>query len=288
MRATFPHSRVLACVVALVLAAHAAAQTTFTDVHPVFVAKCTPCHSSGGAGGLNIAASNIATAYAQSQLPSNFAPGHTKGYASLLRVQDGSMPTNANCTGIPAQDVGNSECLTASEQALLVAWITDGQLAPLGPGATAFCPGDGTSTACPCANDGGVGRGCANSAFATGALLASTGAPLVGADTVQLQASGMTGATCVFFQGSAQQAPVIVDDGLGCVTGTVIRLGTKAVVSNASAFPQSGDPLIHTRGSIPTAGATRYYQCFYRNAAAAFCPPATSNRTNGVRIIWGA
>ena len=102
-----------------------------------------------------------------------------------------------------------------------------------------------------------------------------------------LGATGMTGATCVFFQGDAQQPPVIVDDGLGCVTGSVIRLGTKSVVSGTSSYPQAGDPLLSVRGSIPPFGGTRYYQCFYRNAVAAFCPPATSNRTNGVRIRWG-
>ena len=157
------------------------------------------------------------------------------------------------------------------------------------PGASAFsafCLGDGTGTACPCGNNGTAGRGCANSSFAAGALLAGSGTASVTADTAVLTASSMTGATCVFFQGTAQQAPVVVDDGLGCVTGTVIRLGTKSVAANASSFPQVGDPLISVRGALPGAGGTRYYQCFYRNAVAAFCPPATSNRTNGVVITW--
>jgi hypothetical protein len=96
----------------------------------------------------------------------------------------------------------------------------------------------------------------------------------------------MTGASCVFFQGSAQMPAAVIDDGLGCVTGSVIRLGTRSVTGNASAFPQPGDPLISVRGAVPPAGATRFYQCFYRNAVAAYCPPATSNRTNGVEISW--
>ncbi|MBK7876279.1 MAG: hypothetical protein IPJ77_11060 [Planctomycetes bacterium] len=157
------------------------------------------------------------------------------------------------------------------------------------PGASAFsnfCLGDGSGTACPCGNNGTAGRGCANSTFASGALLAGSGTASVVADTALLSASSMTGATCVFFQGTLQQAPVVVDDGLGCVTGSVIRLGTKSVASNASSFPQVGDPLISVRGALPGAGGTRYYQCFYRNAVAAFCPPATSNRTNGVVITW--
>ncbi|MFO1010943.1 MAG: fibronectin type III domain-containing protein [Planctomycetota bacterium] len=151
---------------------------------------------------------------------------------------------------------------------------------------TAFCLGDGSGTPCPCANNGSEGNGCANSSFASGALLAGTGIASVASDTVQLQASSMTGGTCVFFQGTSDMAPVVVGDGLGCVTGSVIRLGTKVVVGGASSFPQPGDPSISVRGQIPLTGATRYYQCFYRNASAAFCPPGTSNRTNGVVVVW--
>ena len=156
------------------------------------------------------------------------------------------------------------------------------------PTITSFCHGDGSSLACPCTNDGAPGHGCANSGFAAGALLAGAGATSVAADTVALTASSMTGATCVFFQGTAEMPPVVIGDGLGCVTGSVIRLGTKSVASNASSFPQPGDPSISVRGALPPAGGTRHYQCFYRNASATFCPPATSNRTNGIVIVWGA
>ncbi len=152
--------------------------------------------------------------------------------------------------------------------------------------ATAFCLGDGTGAPCPCGNSGTAGRGCANSSFAAGALLTGAGNASVASDTLVLSSASLTGSTCVYFQGSLQQSPVVVDDGLGCVTGSVIRLGTKSIALNASSFPQPGDPLISVRGALPGAGGTRYYQCFYRNAASAFCPPATSNRTNGVAVPW--
>ena len=119
-----------------------------------------------------------------------------------------------------------------------------------------------------------------------GSTLLGSGNASVAADSAVLTAGSMTGATCVFFQGNAQQAPVVVDDGLGCVTGSVVRLGTKSVVSNASSYPQAGDPTLSVRGGIPAGGGTYYYQCFYRNAVATFCPPATSNRTNGVVVTW--
>ena len=41
------------------------------------------------------------------------------------------------------------------------------------------------------------------------------------------------------------------------------------------------------RGFVtPGSGALRHYSVFYRSSAATFCPPATANVTNGVRVIW--
>lgn len=155
---------------------------------------------------------------------------------------------------------------------------------PLG---SAFCIGDGTTLPCPCGNDSPVGSssGCLNSS-GVGGHLSATGTASVASDSAKLWASGMTGASCVFFQGSAQGAPVVVDDGIGCVAGSIVRLGTKALSAGASTYPQAGDATISLRGAIPAAGGTYYYQCFYRNASASFCPPATSNRTNGVAVSW--
>lgn len=149
-----------------------------------------------------------------------------------------------------------------------------------------FCLGDGTGGACPCANQGAIGNGCANSQFTAGAHLASSGTPSVASDNVVLSASAMTGTTSFYFQGDAQQPPVVVGDGLGCVSGTVVRLATKPVTANGSTFPAAGDPSISVRGQLPAVGGTRYYQCFYRNASTAFCPPGTSNRTNGIVLTW--
>ncbi len=145
-----------------------------------------------------------------------------------------------------------------------------------------YCPGTG----CPCGNDGSGGAGCANSAVPTGALLSATGTPSVASDSLFLTSTDMTGSVAVFFQGASQIPASVVDDGLGCVGGPIVRLGTKVVGGGAAFFPDVGDPLVSVRGAIPPAGGTFYYQCFYRNAVAAFCPPATSNRTNGLQITW--
>ncbi len=156
---------------------------------------------------------------------------------------------------------------------------------PGSPPISAYCFGDGSNGACPCVNNGAAGNGCANSGFAGGANLGASGTASVAADTLVLNAANMTGSIAVFFQGATQVAPAVVDDGLGCVGGPIIRLGNKPA-AGTSFYPQPGDPSVSVRGAIPAAGGTFFYQCFYRNAVAAFCPPATSNRTNGLQIVW--
>lgn len=51
------------------------------------------------------------------------------------------------------------------------------------------------------------------------------------------------------------------------------------------AAPTGGDPLISVRGLVPVAGATRFYQAWYRNAAV-FCTSSTFNLTNGLQVVW--
>jgi hypothetical protein len=99
-------------------------EATYTkDVQPIFAAKCSPCHTVGGSGGANFAIS-----YADTQLPSYYCVGETKGACTLVRILDGSMPPRRGCTGNAALDVGNTACMTAAEQATIKKWILDGQL----------------------------------------------------------------------------------------------------------------------------------------------------------------
>ncbi len=98
------------------------APTYNDDVQPIFEAKCAPCHTIFGSGG-----HNIGTSYTDSLLPSNACPGETIGGCALIRVQDGSMPQGAGCTGDPAQDAGNAACLTQEEQDTVQAWLDAGQ-----------------------------------------------------------------------------------------------------------------------------------------------------------------
>ncbi|MBK7875568.1 MAG: VCBS repeat-containing protein [Planctomycetes bacterium] len=153
---------------------------------------------------------------------------------------------------------------------------------------TAACPGDSSSpTACPCANLGANGHGCANSSNPNGALLSAAGT--VNPDTAVLLGSGMPAtATAIFLKGDVLDATgSVFGDGVLCTRGTLIRLRTKTNVAGASQFPEVGDPLLSVRGATPPgSGLTAIYQTYYRNAAGAFCPPETFNVTNGFAMTW--
>ena len=152
-----------------------------------------------------------------------------------------------------------------------------------------FCFGDGSLTACPCGNSGAPGNGCANSFHPAGANLDAIGLASVSVDTIELQASRLTGAISFWIQGTLREnggAGVPLNDGLLCVGGTITRLGSVVVGGGTAQFPPPGAPSLSTRGHVPAAGGTYVYQTVYRNQAPAFCPPGTANATNGVALTW--
>ncbi|MBK7878219.1 MAG: hypothetical protein IPJ77_21395 [Planctomycetes bacterium] len=154
----------------------------------------------------------------------------------------------------------------------------------------AFCFGDGMltdhTTPCPCSNDGTAGNGCANSANANGANLATSGATVT--DDVVLLGSGMPATvSCIYLQGTGTDDAVF-GDGVRCTGGTLLRLRTKSNVGGASSFPDSVETItLSQRGGVVVgSGVVRNYQTYYRNSAALFCPPETYNVTNGMTITW--
>jgi hypothetical protein len=158
---------------------------------------------------------------------------------------------------------------------------------PSNPPTTKYCSGDGTGTACPCANSGAAGNGCASSINAAGAHLTTTGAASLTSDTLALVGSGMPDSSALYFQGTTQVAAglgAMFGDGLRCAGGTIVRLKTVTNVAGASQYPGPGDPSISVRGMV-TAPGTRTHQVWYRNAAA-FCTASTFNLSNGVEVVW--
>lgn len=155
------------------------------------------------------------------------------------------------------------------------------------PAPVLYCFGDGSGAACPCANSGTAGNGCANSVFVTGAHLATSGQTSISPDLLLLTASSMPNSSCLYFQGTTQQAGgagVPFGDGLRCAGGVIVRLGVKMNSSGTSSYPVGGDLAISIRGGV-AAGDVRTYQAWYRNATI-FCTASTFNLTNGVQVTW--
>jgi hypothetical protein len=157
---------------------------------------------------------------------------------------------------------------------------------------TPFCFGDGidadVTTDCPCSNFGEPGHGCGNSVNTGGALLRALGT--TSPDAVDLTISGMPpGVSSIFLQGDAiKSAGVVFGDGVRCAAGSLLRLGLRNDTDNDGSTmlgPGAGDAQISTLGST-TPGSTYAYQTYYRNPNPAWCPPATFNVSNGVRITW--
>jgi hypothetical protein len=152
--------------------------------------------------------------------------------------------------------------------------------------AITFCNSDPAVLACPCGNQGEFGHGCGNSLFPAGAQMLYGGDASLSADTLALGAGSVTGPVVLFYQGSIAGSAVILDDGIGCVSGSIVRLGLRPTASNEAHYPGAGDLPISVRGGVTTPGTTTYYQCVYRNSVASFCTPATSNRTNAFGFTW--
>jgi hypothetical protein len=156
------------------------------------------------------------------------------------------------------------------------------------------CFGDGSTVACPCNNQGVIGRGCANSQVnSQGALLLADGDP--GNDNVRLEASGMLPtALCIFLQGSLSLSnPALFGDGLRCVGGQLLRLAVKNGVNGTARYPEQAELSIRDRNTqlgFPIGpGASTIYQTYYRDPLLGFCPnpPGNSwNVTNSLRVNW--
>jgi hypothetical protein len=155
----------------------------------------------------------------------------------------------------------------------------------------AFCAGDGldpdVTTPCPCANTGAPGRGCAWSNNPNGARLSGSGTP--DPDTLVLTAEGMPASTlCIFLFGDDVEAGgVPFGDGVRCVGGTLLRMGIAQASAGVAQYPIAGQLPVSVRCGTPVgSGRIGRYQTYFRNAAAAFCPPELFNVTNGLRLRW--
>ncbi len=148
----------------------------------------------------------------------------------------------------------------------------------------AICVGDGTGAPCPC-TPGTAGAGCSNS-LGQGARLEASGGTSVAANNLVLTCTGMSfGSASLFLQGTAVQnggfgATSAGSDGLECLSGSFVRLGTRGTLG----FDASLKDIVQ-RGAIPPLGGRRFYQVVYRNVMPN-CTPATWNGSNGLSVTW--
>lgn len=155
---------------------------------------------------------------------------------------------------------------------------------------TAFCFGDGSGTACPCAAHGNAGEGCANSSGVGGAKLFASGHPGLTVDTFQLAIRGIPGAKAgLAIKGSTTLGGGggnLVGDGLLC---TAPQLRSQVILSNGSGnvtmTDWRGQPFGAYPGAANAAGTPTYYQWWYRDPAGT-CSGQGFNFTNAWVVIW--
>jgi len=167
-----------------------------------------------------------------------------------------------------------------------------------GPAAafTPLCFGDGSAAPCPCGNSGAAGHGCENSAGTGGARLSASGVASLSADTVQFTSTGeLPSAFSLLLQGDVNLAQVHYGDGLRCVSSVIRRLYGRSASGGVFVAPEGSDPSVSARsaavGAPISLGATRYYQVYYRDPSASFCPAplgGTANVSNVIAAAWGS
>jgi hypothetical protein len=164
-------------------------------------------------------------------------------------------------------------------------WLVDNVSIIAEPGER-VCPSAGLVTGCPCSQSNApVAGGCRNSTGQSATLI-SDGVASVAADTLTFTAAHMPpGTSPTLFQGSLGVTPAVFGDGVRCVGGTQLRMGTLIGSNGTSSWPAPGSPPLSVKGLVPPGGGERYYQVIYRNAVG-FCTPATFNLTDAQRVVW--
>jgi hypothetical protein len=169
------------------------------------------------------------------------------------------------------------------------------RLAGCADAGSAFCFGDGSGAACPCANNGATGHGCENSAATGGAVLTATGGASLSNDTLSFTSSHeLPSVLSIFLQGDASIGAVPFGDGLRCAGGHLKRLYAHNASGGVVTAPQGFDLPVSARSSalgdtIPV-GATRVYQVYYRDSNLGFCPSpmgSSFNVSSALSIQWG-
>ncbi len=160
-----------------------------------------------------------------------------------------------------------------------------GFVEPCNPG-TAYCFGDGSGAACPCANSGGAGAGCRNSSGA-GVILSGAGCPSFSSDTLSLSVSGVNGIKPgLLLRGNNQVNGGFgngAGDGLICAAGGSQR-------SQVQMTDASGSTLFNAwnaagLGSVANVGTATNFQFWYRDPVSGPCNSGF-NFSNALAVMY--
>ena len=146
---------------------------------------------------------------------------------------------------------------------------------------TSYCLGDGTGAACPCANSGAIGQGCANST-GRGAQLLASGLPSFSADTFQLHATSTPASTLGLILRGDNVVSIPAGDGLLCTSGASQRSQVQLTASGVTTF---NDFLGSRFGATAKHGSPTHYQFWYRDAAGT-CSGARFNSSNALSVTF--
>jgi Tol biopolymer transport system component len=266
--------------------------------------------NAGDSSSINAAISSDGRHVAFTSSATNLVPGDGNGWSDIFvhdRTTGVTERASLSSSGVEgdfwagvaaisgdgryiAFDSSSTNLVSGDTNGFVDVFLRDRGLPPPPP----FCFGDGSAGACPCGNNGAPARGCENSASTGGAVLSATGSYALSNDTLVLSSSGeLPHAASIFLQGSTAIAPANFGDGLRCVGGALKRLYIRSASGGVASAPQTGDPSISARsaalGDVINAGATRYYQTYYRDPVLGFCanPPGGSwNISSGLSVVW--
>jgi hypothetical protein len=169
-----------------------------------------------------------------------------------------------------------------------------------GTSAISFCFGDGTGTACPCANTGNVGHGCDNRqpTGTGGALLGGSGLASLSGDALTLNVVNSLDHVHVLFEGTQNTGFLRYGAGLRCVRGGTNGSGQSFLKRLEQGTPTGGGISFSgvslassSKGAPLVPGETYDYYVAYRDAemnGAPGCPGFAFgfNSTNACAVTW--